>query len=169
MKRKYQPTEDQKAAAAERRARIKEACKQIAALPIEKRVLLANRLGVRNAQGRPLSDYNACLLAMQLPTVSIVGGFKQWRAVGRCVRKGSKALCIWIPLAGKNENAEDSQDTEADDRRFMLANVFDISQTRAVDEPEVEEAPPAPCQFLALPEWSSLREDHSTEILCLAA
>jgi hypothetical protein len=158
MKPRFIPTEEQKAAAAERRAKIKEACKQIAALPVEKRVLLANRLGIVTAEGRPLSDYNSCLLAMQLPTVSVVGGFKQWRAVNRVVRKGSKALCIWIPL-GKGEKAEDAGGDEADEKRFMLANVFDISQTRAADEPESEEAPPVPRQFLALPEFSTLRDE----------
>jgi hypothetical protein len=155
MKRKFVPTEEQKAAAAERRAKIKEACKQIAALPVEKRILLANRLGLRTAEGRELSPYNACLLAMQFPTVSIVGGFKQWRAINRCVRKGARALCIWIPLKGA-EKTEDGAD-ESDEHRFMLANVFDISQTRGIDEPESTEPAPVPCQFLALPEFSTLR------------
>lgn len=160
MKSKYVPTEEQKLAAKERREKIKEACKRLAALPIEKRVILANHLGVRNAQGRELSVYNTCLLAMQLPTVSVVGGFKQWREVGRCVRKGARALAIWIPLGTKGEStgsADAAGADESDECRFMLCNVFDISQTRAVDEAEPAEAPTAPQQYLALPEVSSLR------------
>ena len=118
------PTAEQKEAAAARRAGIRSMFAKISALPIEKRILLAHQYGIRTAgEGHELSPANQLLLVMQCPTVSVVGGFEQWRNAGRVVRKGSKALAIWVPIKGK-ETADGKEEP-----RFILGNVFDISQT----------------------------------------
>lgn len=140
-----EPTEEQKAAAAERRAQIRNLCNIVKAMPEEKRVLLAASFGVRTCEGRELSPFNQCLLFHQNDKVSIVGGFAQWRALGRTVKKGEKALAIWVPC---KRNAESGAAAMAaivpagidpaslDERFFVLGNVFDITQT----ETEAEKA-----------------------------
>jgi hypothetical protein len=111
-----QPTPEQKAAAAERRAALAALAKQAAALPME-------GWAVATIEGHPLSFKNAALAALQRPNVSLVGGFQQWRKAGRMVRKGEKAIGIFLPLV------RTSDDGEAAGLAFRVVNVFDISQT----------------------------------------
>lgn len=138
-----EPTAEQKAAAAERREQIKGLCKILKAMPEEKRVLLAASYGIRTAEGHELSLYNQCLLIHQNDKVSVVGGFKQWKALGRSVKKGSKALAIWVPCNRAAETGAKAQTAivpagvdpaDLDDRFFVLGNVFDISQTETAEE-----------------------------------
>jgi hypothetical protein len=82
--------------------------------------------GVSMVTGHELSIPNQCLAIVQLPTVSVLGGFKQWLAAGRCVRKGEKALII----RGKAFRKDESGD--AVDAYFPIVNVFDVSQTEVV-------------------------------------
>lgn len=139
FKRRKEPTEEQKAAAKERREQIKKLCHVVKALTPEKRVLLASRFGIRNPEGRELSTFNQCLLIHQSEKVSIVGGFQQWRKLGRTVKKGARALAIWVPIGSKSET--DSAEPEGDeDTRFILGNVFDISQTETPEERAHREA-----------------------------
>src|SRR5262245_597032 len=56
---------------------------------------------VRTIEGRTLSPINTLLAATQDARVTVIGGFKQWLAAGRCVRKGEKALLIWVPKTVK--------------------------------------------------------------------
>lgn len=153
------PTAAQKQAAAEKRERIGKLWEQIAAMPQEKRDELVNQIGaIVNAEGRPLSPSNTMLLFMQLGTVSVVGGFRQWLNAGRAVRKGEKGLSIWVPKTyGGDESAApegalclpapgqstctDSPAIEGKDgnrSRFVLGTVFDISQTDPVEAPTTE-------------------------------
>jgi hypothetical protein len=170
MKRKYQPTEEQKAAALERRAQFKHVCATVAALPVEKRVLLANKFGIRNPEGRELSAFNQCLLVHQNSNASIVGGFAQWRANGRKVCKGSRALAIWCPKSkGGKDSANDAPALTNGDAptageveaksAFFIGYVFDISQTVPLDYVETEDTAPAlPAPMLALPEHATAGE-----------
>jgi hypothetical protein len=91
--------------------------------PDQKQILI-DRGMIATIEGRTLSLHNTLLCYVQsgdnLPTV--VGGFKQWLAAGRVVKKGEHGLTIWFP-AGKSDDAED------DDMRFYTATVFDIVQT----------------------------------------
>jgi hypothetical protein len=116
-----QPTPEQKAAAAERRAALAALAKQAAALPMEERT----RWAVATIEGHPLSFKNAALAALQRPNVSLVGGFQQWRNAGRVVRKGEKAIGIFLPLV------RTSDDGETAGIAFRVVNVFDITQTDA--------------------------------------
>jgi len=94
-------------------------------MPPEDRAKLAAQ-GVATIEGHALSLKNAMLLMMQRAQVSVVGGFQQWRQAGRVVRKGEKALALWIPVTRK-ETDESGEETV--NPGFRIANVFDISQT----------------------------------------
>lgn len=134
------PTAEQKAKAAERRARFTELANQVAALSDDERAALVARVGaVVTCEGRALSVHNSCLVLAQLPTASMVGGFRQWQAHGRSVRKGERGLMIWVPTGRKDAAkpaAPDAQpanecQTEGDSKRagFVMGTVFDITQT----------------------------------------
>jgi hypothetical protein len=138
------PTPEQKAAAAARREAFKGFMAQVKAITPEKRVLMASAYGIRNPEGRELSPYNQCLLIHQLPTVSIVGGFAQWAKLDRSVRKGEKALSIWVRTgSSKAEAADDAEpaDTESARSNFIIGTVFDISQTETALERDERRAP----------------------------
>lgn len=124
MKRK--PTEAQKSRAAERRAKVRELLKKIAAMTPEQQTDLTNGT-IMTVEHRPLSLRNQCLVAMQGCRSTIVGGFQQWRRVGRIVRKGQHGFSIWIPSATKDE------ETGKDDLRFFLGTVFGIDQTDEIE------------------------------------
>jgi hypothetical protein len=128
MKPMKQATESQKQAARERREKLAAMAKQIAAMPPEDRAKLAAQ-GVATIEGRALSLKNAMLLIMQRAQVSVVGGFRQWKQAGRIVRKGEKALALWIPVSRKET---DESGAETVNPGFRIANVFDISQTEEI-------------------------------------
>jgi hypothetical protein len=117
----------------ERRADMRAIAKKIAAMTAEARTALAAQRGlVRTCEHRVLSAFNTCLLILQREDVTIVGGFQQWRRLGRQVKKGEKGCYMWIPLgsrgeAGTGEGAGDRQ--FPDERRFRLVAVFDVAQT----------------------------------------
>ncbi len=135
------PTEEQKAAAEARREAFRNMVAKIADMDDADRMALVSRIGaVVNCEGRPLSMVNTLMLAMQLPTVSMVGGFQQWLTAGRCVMKGQKGLAIWIPCGGTKEDAVPTDADVAGDgtegktkRRFIMGTVFDVSQTAPVE------------------------------------
>lgn len=144
-------TPEQKEAAQARREAIKLLMAKVAEITPEKRVILANAYGIRNAEGRELSPCNQILLAFQCPTVSVVGGFAQWKALGRCVMKGSKALALWVPCGSRGEGATLSlaevsgEGEEAGGKpRFVIGNVFDVSQTETIEQRALREKCEAP-------------------------
>jgi antirestriction protein ArdC len=133
MKRRREPTAEQKARAQERREKFRALVKQIAAMTDEEREAIVQRIGaVPTCEGRALSCVNTLLLIRQCPNVSMVGGFKQWIRQGRQVRKGERGHYIWIPKHkgedGKGETVEAAAD-EAGKPSFLMGVVFDISQT----------------------------------------
>jgi hypothetical protein len=144
-KNRKAPTEAQKEAAKERRAAIAKMMNVIKAMPETKRIEIAANFGIRNAEGRELSVYNQCLLIAQNDKVSIVGGFSQWKKLGRSVKKGSRALAIWVPCSKKAEGGESAivphgtDPASLDESFFVLGNVFDISQTETEDEKLIRE------------------------------
>lgn len=132
MKRK--PTIELIAARQEKRAKMRELARKVAAMPEEDRLALAARCPIGTIEGRALSLKNQCLIALQMPRATIVGGFRQWLKAGRCVRKGEHGACIWIPCGHRDA---ETGEIEMDDRRFILASVFDVSQTCEL-EPSAE-------------------------------
>ena len=92
---------------------------------------------------------NIHLLKMQNPNVSHVASFNKWKTdFERTVKKGSKALKIWVPYqvktkisANQNELSFSPSETEMEERevtvtRFKLGNVFDVSQTEGKELPK---------------------------------
>ena len=92
---------------------------------------------------------NIHLLKMQNPNVSQVASFNKWKTdFDRTVKKGSKALKIWVPYqvktkisANQNELSFSSSENEMEEKevtvtRFKLGNVFDVSQTEGKELPK---------------------------------
>jgi hypothetical protein len=120
-----QPTPEQKAE--ERRQALKDLWQKVAAMSEEERAAFADRVGtVVTCEGHALSVGNTILLAYQADNITVVGGYNQWKAQGRQVSKGQRALGIWIPKT----KAESEARTEADKPEyFIFGSVFDITQT----------------------------------------
>lgn len=92
---------------------------------------------------------NIHLLKMQNPNVSRVASFNKWKAdFDRTVKKGSKALKIWVPYQVKTsipvnqkELSFSPSENETEEKavtvtRFKLGNVFDVSQTEGKELPK---------------------------------
>jgi hypothetical protein len=136
------PNPEQQAAKLARRERFKAIVKQVAEMTDGQRVALTQSVGaVLSVDGRAMSLHNTCLLITQYPGVSLVGGFRQWLAQGRCVQKGQHGLMIWVPVRRKSKAVEETGDSEAEDREsqesqpgFIVGTVFDVKQPEALKE-----------------------------------
>lgn len=142
-------TDDQRAKSDERRARFSALAKRIGAMSDDQRAELAARVAtVTTIEGRQLSIHNACLVAVQCPSATLVGGFNQWRIAGRVVRKGEHGLMIWAPRYHAQQGARTperdiaavrmshepgSAAPEAGHPAFIMVTVFDVSQTDPID------------------------------------
>jgi hypothetical protein len=42
---------------------------------------------------------NQLLIALQKPEATRVAGFRTWLSLGYCVKRGERALRIWVPIA----------------------------------------------------------------------
>ena len=121
----------------ERRARMYNLAREIGKLSPEQRLELSSKCMVATIEGRSLSITNQCLIARQIPSATIVGGFRQWLKAGRVVMKGQHGACIWVPIGHKTANADGETDT--DERTgFILGTVFDVSQTTEKNAVESE-------------------------------
>lgn len=143
---KKELTEEQKAQAQATREEMKAICQQIKAMSPADRLALSSKMAVTTIEGRTLSPHNQCMAAIQKSSVTIVGGFWQWKANGRQVIKGEKSLKIWAPIThGKGDEelqppsaTEGEGETAKNDRpRFVLVSVFDVSQTEKIGERKV--------------------------------
>ena len=132
MKRTLTP--EQIARRDERRAKFKVLWKQVADMPELERVQLANRTGLLTCDGHSLSPRNQCLIILQAPKASVVGGFRQWLKHGRAVRKGEHGAMIWVPTGGRKSTGPQGETVleEGTETRFTIGTVFDIGQTDAV-------------------------------------
>lgn len=105
--RRSKPTKAQKDAAQERRKAFGRLVTKISKMPQQEREAMVLRFGgIVSAEGKPLSLFNTCLLLTQDEQATMVGGFRQWQAVGRQVRKGEHGLAMWFPLTKKAEGTE---------------------------------------------------------------
>ncbi len=82
---------------------------------------------------------NKLLIWSQRKNATHVEGMRTWREkFGRRVKKGAKAIKIWVPITFKDKNAEDvpEKDTNQDEIKyptnFILGNVFDVSDTEPI-------------------------------------
>ena len=87
---------------------------------------------------------NTLLIAFQCPHATHIAGFRKWLELGRCVRKGEKAIRIFAPVRYRRRDTEQSDENEPGEQLvgFRLAAVFDVSQTEPL--PGVDPAPPDP-------------------------
>lgn len=144
-KQTRKPVSDEaKKKAAERKEKMRLLAAQVSKLSEAQRFEMAAKYPVLTIEGRALSIYNACMVATQLPSSTVVGGFRQWLAAGRAVRKGEKGLGIWIPC-GSSKASEEMPNAEANDGEtadrcyFTMGTVFDISQTQEIEQGAREE------------------------------
>lgn len=128
-----QPTEAQKAKAAERRTAMRKLARTVSAMSQDERGAIAARLGVVTIEGRALSTFNACMIWSQNPAATVVGGFRQWLRAGRCVTKGERGMSIWVPCSEKRANDATEHAIGEDRTFFILGTVFDVSQTQKVE------------------------------------
>lgn len=76
-------TAEQLIVSAERKAKLRAMAKTIADMPESERASLAACCSPVTVEGRTLSLHNACMVALQYPTATILGGFRQWKMAGR--------------------------------------------------------------------------------------
>jgi antirestriction protein ArdC len=84
---------------------------------------------------------NTLLIAFQCPDATHVAGFRKWLELGRCVRKGEKAIRIFAPVRYRRRDTEQNDDDHRSEQLvgFRLAAVFDVSQTEPL--PGVDPVP----------------------------
>ena len=84
---------------------------------------------------------NTLLIAFQCPHATHVAGFRKWLVLGRCVRKGEKAIRILAPVRYRRRDTDQTDEKQAGEQLvgFKLAAVFDVSQTEPL--PNVDPTP----------------------------
>jgi antirestriction protein ArdC len=80
------------------------------------------------------------LIAMQCPEATRVTGFRKWLELGYSVRRGEKALYIWMPVPPSRKAIAEWEAAGADKdkkprTRFRIGPVFDRSQVEPLPEP----------------------------------
>lgn len=154
---KRQLTPEQEEAKKARREKFSKLWKAVANMPELERVQLANKLGIVTCEGHELSLCNTMLVALQCPTASVVGGFRQWIKHGRAVMKGQHGCMIWCPIrtgetAEPNPSNVDTNDVNSRDLKFIIGTVFDIAQTQEIETVGFEPIPqPAVSQNMLEP------------------
>lgn len=140
---KRQATPEQKAARAEKIGKMRTLAALLGKMDEAQRQQIIDTHPITTIEGRTLSPLNQCMIAMQLPRATVTGGFAQWIAAGRAVRKGEHGACIWIPCKSKGSEAAAPDatagevSTDEGRTRFTLGTVFDIAQT----DPKESEVP----------------------------
>jgi len=101
---------------------------RVSALTDDQRAQLAASHPICTIERRSLSVRNTimCMYQSGVP-FTVVGGFRQWLAAGRCVKKGEHGTYIQYPCTPAK-----SDDGEEGKTFFRFAPVFDISQTQEV-------------------------------------
>jgi hypothetical protein len=83
------------------------------------------------------SFYNRMLIYIQNPDATRVGSYKTWQSRFRQVNKGAKAINVLAPIISKiksTDGEEDELTSTSDVKGFRAVNVFDISDTKPIDE-----------------------------------
>jgi hypothetical protein len=93
----------------------------------------ADNFPISNPEGHMLSGKNISFLKFQAGekiNFTVVSGYRQWLKFDRQVRKGQHGFWIFIPAMIKTKVEENgSSRTVEEFDRFLMAKVFDISQT----------------------------------------
>jgi antirestriction protein ArdC len=88
---------------------------------------------------------NALLIELARPGSTRVAGFRAWQRLGRTVRRGERGIPILAPVVRRGRLADageapDDDQAPSEVRRvaaWVVAHVFDISQTDGQDLPEI--------------------------------
>lgn len=116
----------------EKKDRISYLRTELGKLTPDKQQDIATKFGIVTIEGHVLSVFNQCFLYFQSGEMerppSVVGGFRQWLKAGRCVKLGQHGMIIWVPSSKKDDNGL------VTDTNFFTATVFDISQTKEIEE-----------------------------------
>ncbi len=83
---------------------------------------------------------NQLLIALQMPHATRVAGFRAWLKLGYAVRRGERAIKIWVPVPPSKKKLEEWRAAGAvpEDRPrtwFRLGPVFDRSQVEPLPPP----------------------------------
>jgi hypothetical protein len=83
---------------------------------------------------------NQLLIALQMPQATRVAGFRAWLKLGYAVRRGERAIKIWVPVPPSSKKLEEWRAAGGDptDRPrtwFRLGPVFDRSQVEPLPPP----------------------------------
>ncbi len=83
---------------------------------------------------------NQLLIALQMPEASRVAGFRAWLKLGYAVRRGERAIKIWVPVTPSKKKLEDWRAAGANPAErprtwFRLGPVFDRSQVDPLPPP----------------------------------
>lgn len=133
--RPYTPTAAQKAAALDRRTRMQQFAAKVAKMTPEQRMEMFQAHPIVSIEGKSLSVYNTCFILTQDEQATVVGGFQQWRRVGRVVKKGERGLSMWFPRRQREDLDKQEGEMAAGEleMRFMLGMVFDVMQTEEIE------------------------------------
>jgi len=80
---------------------------------------------------------NTLLILLQRPDATVVAGCGAWRKLGRCVRRGEKAIWILAPMVARPKAADPAEPEPRELRGFKPVPVFDLAQTEGRDLPEI--------------------------------
>jgi antirestriction protein ArdC len=83
---------------------------------------------------------NQLLIALQKPDATCVAGFRAWLKLGYAVRRGERAIKIWIPIPPSKHKLDEWRSRGADPAErprtfFRLGPVFDRSQVDPLPPP----------------------------------
>jgi len=78
---------------------------------------------------------NTLLIMAQRPDATRVARFDNWKAMGRSVKKGEKAIKVFYPMLRKQRNQDGKEEEVL--TGFGIGNTFDVSQTDGKPLPDV--------------------------------
>lgn len=79
-------------------------------------------------------SYNNQILAMtQLLEIEPINSFNGWKKLGRNVKKGSKAISLYLPIVKKIEDKNDKEKIVTKTNFIMRKHWFSLSQTEGKD------------------------------------
>ena len=109
--------------------KLQEVRKKLANLTEAELTMLKSKTAIITVEGHHLSPTNRMMCYIQAEpmgiTPTIVGGYRQWQAAGKQVKKGEHGFSIMFPSGIKK--SEDGAVND-DNLYFLAATVFDISQ-----------------------------------------
>ncbi|MBT4922362.1 MAG: DUF1738 domain-containing protein, partial [Rickettsiales bacterium] len=78
---------------------------------------------------RKYSFRNRILAARQLIELEPINTYKGWKDLGRQVKKGSKAIALFLPVVSKKKDKEDEDDITSQTNFILRKHWFSLSQT----------------------------------------